>query len=309
VSYTISLFITNYDKPPPDLINGEEEYEVEHILDSRRHGRGRKVQYLVKWKGYPDSENQWVNWNDMNTLELIAEFKSLNPNALTHIRRITDEQELPFLSTPLPSSLSSALKALLRRPPMSSNGEDNVHSSHGEEADFPPTRVVIVEEEDGRIVPEYFFPNIVNTSDEENQAPLPIRTRQPTPLPSSRQLRAANAEVDAREEVLAAIRRVRESSEANNSGRIANKDFRDTNTILRISRELYGQGSADDDSAVQELVASLNRIRPHVLANSVWPPCPDTPIIHHSALQTNFEAHPDLPYTTIPGNPTPVLAD
>jgi hypothetical protein len=42
----------NYTRPPPDLIDGEEEYEVESILKSRRYGRGRKVQYLVKWKGY-----------------------------------------------------------------------------------------------------------------------------------------------------------------------------------------------------------------------------------------------------------------
>jgi hypothetical protein len=45
----------NYTRPPPDLIDGEEEYEVESILKSRRYGRGRKVQYLVKWKGYTDS--------------------------------------------------------------------------------------------------------------------------------------------------------------------------------------------------------------------------------------------------------------
>ena len=39
----------NYLHPSPDLINGEEEYEVERILDSRRYGRGYKLQYLVKW--------------------------------------------------------------------------------------------------------------------------------------------------------------------------------------------------------------------------------------------------------------------
>ena len=51
----------NFMRPPPDLIDGEEEYEIKEILQSRRHGRGRKVQYLVKWKGYPDSENMWVD--------------------------------------------------------------------------------------------------------------------------------------------------------------------------------------------------------------------------------------------------------
>ena len=28
----------NYSRPPPDLISGEEEYEIERILDMRQHG-------------------------------------------------------------------------------------------------------------------------------------------------------------------------------------------------------------------------------------------------------------------------------
>ena len=47
----------NFTKPPPDLIDGEEEYEIEEVLQSRRNGRGHKIQYLFKWQGYPDSEN------------------------------------------------------------------------------------------------------------------------------------------------------------------------------------------------------------------------------------------------------------
>ena len=47
----------NYQCPPPDLVDREEEYEVEKILDSQHFGRRQKLQYLVKWKGYPDSEN------------------------------------------------------------------------------------------------------------------------------------------------------------------------------------------------------------------------------------------------------------
>lgn len=39
------------------LIEDEKEWEVESILDYReRYGRG---QFLVKWKGYPNSENSW----------------------------------------------------------------------------------------------------------------------------------------------------------------------------------------------------------------------------------------------------------
>jgi hypothetical protein len=71
----------NYQRPPPDLVEGVEEYEVERILDSRRYGRGRKLQYLIAWKGYPDSDNQWVNWDDVEgAQEAIREFKHLNPD-------------------------------------------------------------------------------------------------------------------------------------------------------------------------------------------------------------------------------------
>ena len=74
-------------KPPPDLIDGEEEYEIEEILQSRKHGRGRKIQYLVKWQGYPDSENQWVDWDDLHADEALADFKRKNPDAVSHIKR------------------------------------------------------------------------------------------------------------------------------------------------------------------------------------------------------------------------------
>jgi hypothetical protein len=45
------------DSPPPDIIQGEEEYEVEVILDHR--GGKRRRQYLVKWKGYLLSDATW----------------------------------------------------------------------------------------------------------------------------------------------------------------------------------------------------------------------------------------------------------
>ena len=64
---------TNYLQPPPDLIDGEEEYEVESIINDRTYRR--KKQYLVKWLGYPESENSWVNETDLHSPELLAEYR------------------------------------------------------------------------------------------------------------------------------------------------------------------------------------------------------------------------------------------
>jgi hypothetical protein len=83
----------NYTRPPPDLVDGKEEYEVERVLKSRHHGWGCKVQYLVKWKGYTDSENEWVDWNDMHVDEALEEFRQRQPQAITHIRRMANEAE------------------------------------------------------------------------------------------------------------------------------------------------------------------------------------------------------------------------
>jgi hypothetical protein len=49
--------VTDEAWPAPELIKGEEEYEVEDILDHR--GGKRRRQYLVKWKGYPLSDATW----------------------------------------------------------------------------------------------------------------------------------------------------------------------------------------------------------------------------------------------------------
>ena len=82
----------NYQRPPPELVENVEEYEVEKVLDSRRQGRGRKLQYLIKWKGYADSDNQWVPWDDVHADEEIRKFKQSNPTAETHIKAASTGQ-------------------------------------------------------------------------------------------------------------------------------------------------------------------------------------------------------------------------
>src|SRR5258708_23505478 len=47
----------NYSRPPPDLIKGEEEYEVERIINHQRTSSARTLQYLVKCTRYPEADN------------------------------------------------------------------------------------------------------------------------------------------------------------------------------------------------------------------------------------------------------------
>jgi hypothetical protein len=67
----------NFIRPPPDLLEGEEVYEVEAILRHRRRGRG--YQYYVKWKGYPISEATWENESAFSDDgDMIAFYKNRN---------------------------------------------------------------------------------------------------------------------------------------------------------------------------------------------------------------------------------------
>jgi hypothetical protein len=63
--------------PPPVEVDGEEEYHVDEILDSREFGRWKKLQYLVKWTGY-DQPN-WESARDVDGLQAVDRFHALYP--------------------------------------------------------------------------------------------------------------------------------------------------------------------------------------------------------------------------------------
>lgn len=78
------------DKPPPPdpvVVEGEEEYEVEAILDSRLvklGGRKKrtKLQYYVQWKGYGEGSNSWEDADALkHASEYVEEFHAANPSA------------------------------------------------------------------------------------------------------------------------------------------------------------------------------------------------------------------------------------
>ena len=72
----------NFIKLPPDIIEGEPEWEVEQILKAHRFGRKKKLQYFVRWKGYSPSHDSWVDESEMHAPKLISEFYSDHPSAI-----------------------------------------------------------------------------------------------------------------------------------------------------------------------------------------------------------------------------------
>ena len=73
----------NFLEPPPDIIEGEPEWEVEKILQERTFGQWKKKQYLVQWKGYSPSHDEWIPEEDLHTLDLLAEFCSSSSSIRT----------------------------------------------------------------------------------------------------------------------------------------------------------------------------------------------------------------------------------
>ena len=72
--------------PEPEIIDGELEYEVEAVLDSRL--RRRKLQFLVSWKGYGYEEHSWVNVEDIHAPQLVSDFYCNHPGAPRKIQAI-----------------------------------------------------------------------------------------------------------------------------------------------------------------------------------------------------------------------------
>jgi len=69
----------NCTRPPPDLIEDEEEYEVKAIINHRCHGCRCQLQYLIKWKGYPSSDNMWEAAEGVHTEDLVKGYHKRHP--------------------------------------------------------------------------------------------------------------------------------------------------------------------------------------------------------------------------------------
>ena len=72
----------NFLKPPPEVLNDKEHYEVEAVLDLKHQGQGTK--YLVKWEGYPEADNTWEPYTLLKGIaeEALWEFHKQYPDKL-----------------------------------------------------------------------------------------------------------------------------------------------------------------------------------------------------------------------------------
>src|SRR5260221_6702651 len=82
----------NFERPSPEIVGGEEgHYEIQLIIALRPTRNRKSTQYLVKWKGYPASENSWIPAKELtHAKELLDCFKK-RPAAIQKL--ITEQKQ------------------------------------------------------------------------------------------------------------------------------------------------------------------------------------------------------------------------
>lgn len=117
--------------PPLDIINEEEDFEMEAILDVKykkpskdaiRKGFTSGVWYLVQWKGYSPTENTWTEKENIeNADELITEFHDTHPDKPVKKGRNSNKKTL---TRKLEIPMSAFPRELLRPMPPLNDTED-----------------------------------------------------------------------------------------------------------------------------------------------------------------------------------------
>jgi hypothetical protein len=70
----------NFPAPPPDLIEGKEEFEILQIL--RHRGPLNNRLYLIQWKGYTAEEDTWIPERELKHAKtVLLTYKKAHPIA------------------------------------------------------------------------------------------------------------------------------------------------------------------------------------------------------------------------------------
>jgi hypothetical protein len=119
----------NFSQPPPELIDGEEEYQVECIMGHQKTGRGNKLQYLVKWVGYPESDNTWEPVDQIHAPDLIKHYQKQHCLSIKTLQTMIETRCALSPEQSQPSRNSCPLKPPLLRSPHSSSNPTCSHDS------------------------------------------------------------------------------------------------------------------------------------------------------------------------------------
>ena len=98
--------------PPPVLVDGNEEFEVEEVLDSRF--RYRRLEYLVKWKGYDAGNNSWIVHDAVHAPRATAAFHRKHPGAPRRINAMSFYRTFPTMAVPPTLSTARRVSAPLK---------------------------------------------------------------------------------------------------------------------------------------------------------------------------------------------------
>ena len=75
-------------KQPSILVDDTPKFEVESILSRRvrKFGRGSRVEYLIRWKGYPPEEDTWEPLSNLtHCQEMLKSFHETPVVQINHI--------------------------------------------------------------------------------------------------------------------------------------------------------------------------------------------------------------------------------
>jgi len=160
----------NFLEPPPEILNGEPEWEVKKVLKERSFGRWKKKQYLVRWKGYLPAHNSWVNSEDFHTPELLVDFQRTSSSIRTlQFNNLSS-------SCPLPASGHLSTATLQSSPPLSTT------SSNQELESTSPTLTLLSTPISAKNATAFTIAECHSTSSPPSIPPMPTNL---TELPSS----------------------------------------------------------------------------------------------------------------------------
>ena len=71
------------EPPRPVVVDNQEEWEIDDILDARLSGRSRRLQFRVRWKNEQQPDRQWYyadNGEFSNAQDIVDDFYARYPD-------------------------------------------------------------------------------------------------------------------------------------------------------------------------------------------------------------------------------------